>query len=140
MKRAAAATATLVLFTLAAIPCVRAAVSSYGKGVSLEKATPISAVLERPAEFSGKEVLVKGLVVDVCAARGCWMELAGDKPSQKLRIKVEDGVMVFPLSARGRQAAVQGTVRMIRLCPDEAARFGGQAEALSLEATGALVE
>ena len=33
----------------------------------------------RADEFEGKQVRVKGLVVDVCSRRGCWIRLADDK-------------------------------------------------------------
>ena len=105
----------------------------------------------------GKTVRVKGLVVDVCTARGCWLELAGDRPHERIRVKVEDGAIVFPASARGRQAEVQGVVEVMRMCPDEALRFRrnearekgvpfdpasitGKETALSIQATGAVIE
>ena len=84
--------------------------TGYGSGVTLEKATTVSDIFARPDAYSGKAVKVKGLVVDVCTARGCWLDLAGDRPYEKIRVKVEDGVIVFPASARGRQATVQGVV------------------------------
>ena len=48
--------------------------------------------------------MIEGLVVEVCKARGCWMQLASDKEFQTMKIKVKDGVMVFPMSAKGKTA------------------------------------
>ena len=113
--------------------------TGYGSGVTLEKATSVSDIFARPDAYSGKTVKVTGKVVDVCEHRGCWMDLAGDKPDETIRVKVEDGVIVFPASARGRQATVQGVVEMMKLCPEEASATGKES-ALAIRATGAVVE
>src|SRR5512144_328122 len=112
------------------LPVGAVAGNDYGNGVTLKNATSVSDIVGAPATYVGKTVQVKGLVVDVCTARGCWLDLASDKPYEKIRVKVEDGVIAFPVSARGRQATVEGVVEMIKLCPDEARRFR-EAEAKS---------
>ena len=63
---------------------------------------------------------------------GCWMTLApagaaGEHPAT-LRLKVEDGVIVFPVSARGRTAVAQGVV----------ARVGGDDHHAADQAAGAV--
>ena len=55
------------------------------------------------------------MVTDVCPKRGCWFELAGGKPGQKLRFKVTDGEMVFPMDSKGRQALAEGVVAVTEL-------------------------
>ena len=146
---------TLAVFLV--LPFGAVAGTGYGSGVTLEQATSISDIFAMPATYSGKAVRVKGLVVDVCTARGCWLDLAGDKPYEKIRVKVEDGVIVFPVSARGRQATIQGVVETMKMCPDEALRFRqeearakgvpfdrasvtGKESALAIRATGAVIE
>jgi hypothetical protein len=113
--------------------------TEYGGGVTLERASSISDILAEPGLYVGKTVKVTGKVVDVCAHRGCWMDLAGEKSGQTIRIKVEDGVIVFPASARGRRATVQGAVEMMTPCPEEAPA-GGLKGVLAIRATGAVVE
>jgi len=95
----------------------------YGKGVTLDKVTLISQILDNPDKYVGKEVKVNGLIVDVCSRRGCWIELSSDRAFEKLRIKVADGVIVFPMSARGLNASVQGTVEAIKMTEEEALWF-----------------
>lgn len=80
----------------------------FGAPLVLNETTPISAILADPESYVGKTLRVKGLVVDVCAKRGCWISLAGDKPFETLHVKVDDGVIVFPLTARGKTAVVEG--------------------------------
>lgn len=80
----------------------------YGAGITLPQVTSISDLLASPEEFVGQKVRVAGEVVSVCQAAGCWMELQAGQGSQKIRVKVEDGVIVFPVSARGKLAEAEG--------------------------------
>ncbi len=87
----------------------------YGEGVTLTKSVPIAELMADPEAWVGKKVRVEGLVVDVCKKRGCWMELAGGEGQPSIRIKVDDGVIVFPVEARGRQAVAEGVFTRIVL-------------------------
>ncbi len=82
----------------------------YGEALTLAESVKVSDLLDRPADFEGKRVRVEGLVTDVCAKRGCWFKLAGDRPYDTLTFKVTDGVMVFPMSAKGKYAVAEGLV------------------------------
>jgi len=95
-------------------------VETYGGKFTLSDVTEISEILATPEEFVGKKVLVQGMVVDVCAKRGCWMYLASDKPFEKIQIKVLDGVIVFPMSARGKNALVEGEVEALKYSKEDA--------------------
>lgn len=92
----------------------------YGEPLTLSKITPVSAILDDPGQYLGERVLVEGMIVAVCENRGCWMDIAGDRDFEKIQIKVDDGVIVFPLSARGKQAVVEGIVEELQLTEEEA--------------------
>ncbi|NWF88198.1 MAG: DUF4920 domain-containing protein [Ignavibacteriaceae bacterium] len=94
--------------------------NKYGKKLTVKEKTKISAILEKPKDFIGKKVLVEGTVVDVCKKRGCWIELASDKPYQKIKVKVNDGEIVFPLEEKGKTALVEGEVYEIKLSKEKA--------------------
>jgi hypothetical protein len=94
--------------------------TSYGEPLTLTEVTPVSSILDEPDRYIGERVLVEGMVVAVCETRGCWMDIASDREFEKIQIKVDDGVIVFPLSARGRQALVEGTVEVLELTAEEA--------------------
>lgn len=85
----------------------------YGKPLTLKKKTNISAILANPDSFNGKRVLVEGLVIDVCEKRGCWMNIASDKEFEFIQFKVEDGVIVFPMEAKGKKATAEGIISVI---------------------------
>ena len=94
--------------------------TSYGEPLTLTEVTKVSAILEAPADYVGKRVLVEGMVVAVCEQKGCWMDIASDREFEKVQVKVDDGVIVFPLSARGKQALVEGLVEQLELTYEQA--------------------
>ena len=101
---------TMVALLLMLSTSVLAKDKVYGKGVSLTEVTKISTILANPESFEGKKVLVEGIITSVCEARGCWMFIASDKNFQEIKIKVLDGVIVFPMSAQGKIAKVEGVL------------------------------
>ncbi|PLX69394.1 MAG: DUF4920 domain-containing protein [Denitrovibrio sp.] len=86
-----------------------------GEKLTLTKVTKISEINAHPKKYLGKRVLIEGTVIEVCAARGCWVDIASDLPFQKILVKVIDGVIVFPMTAKGRTALVEGIVEVIHL-------------------------
>jgi hypothetical protein len=107
-KVAAAGAAVLILGTGTA--AAREEGTKYGEGVSLATATPINELLAHPDAYVGQKVRVDGVVEAVCAERGCWIELRDPQGGTGLRFKVEDGVIVFPVTAKGRKASAEGTL------------------------------
>lgn len=87
----------------------------FGKALTLTQGTKVSEIYAAPEKFNGKRVLVEGPVVDVCAEMGCWIAIGSDQDFQTIRFKVEDGVMVFPMSARGMKARVEGIISVSTL-------------------------
>lgn len=126
---------------------------TFGAGVSLAESTPLASLLDRPSDFEGKTVRVEGTVKAVCTHMGCWMAFAptGAADDRTFLIKVDDGVIVFPVTAKGRRAAAQGVVQRIgthdaegQAAAAEHARAAGPANhqertSWQLKATGALV-
>ncbi len=114
--------AVLCGLVVAAVGCSPSESSGakYGEELTLLETTRISRILDDPESYVGRRLLVEGTVVDVCEMRGCWLELASDRDFEKLRIKVDDGVIVFPLSARGQKARVEGVFEKLTLTEEEA--------------------
>jgi hypothetical protein len=108
----------LGLILVAAAAWVRAG-ESYGSGVKVAEATPISKILADPDAYVGKTVRIEGKVLDVCPMKGCWMELAGEDGKESLKVKVDDGVMVFPVTSKGKLAVAEGTVEAIPMTKEQ---------------------
>ncbi len=101
---------------LAGMPAEK--VETFGAGISGRDTVAIAEVLQKPREFEGKTVRVQGTVNDVCAMMGCWLELKSES-ADKIRVKVEDGEIVFPLSVKGHVVIAEGVVEILSMDRDE---------------------
>lgn len=95
----------------------------YGEGITQSESVAISDLLAEPDKYAGKRVRVEGTVSDVCPKRGCWFEMAGEKPGEKMRFKVRDGVMTFALDEKGKYAVAEGLVHTRKLTLEETREY-----------------
>lgn len=111
----------VLLAAFASVPVTIAGDASvYGDGVGKAEIVKVSELLSHPGDYVGKHVRVEGLITDVCPKRGCWVELASDREFETIRIKVEDGVIVFPMDAKGKRAEAEGIFTKIEVSPEQA--------------------
>lgn len=113
----------LLAFTTLTLSLLLANDKSYGEPLTLTESTTVSAILDDTDAHLGKKVRIEGMVVDVCSMRGCWMEVAGDRPFETIKIKVDDGVIVFPLTAKGKSAIVEGVVEKLELSHEQVVKM-----------------
>jgi len=111
---------TLLSLILLAAPALA---KTYGKGVHVEEPTPVSAILDNPDSFLGKTVKIEGLIVEVCSKRGCWIYVAGDRPEEKIQVKVTDGEIIFPMAATGRIGTIEGIVDEVVMSKEEMIKY-----------------
>ena len=99
-----AAILSLVVVTLAAEEI------KLGAGVTLKEATPIASLVSSPDQFVGKTVRVDGVGTAVCEMMGCWIAIAesDSKDAKTIRVKVEDGVIKIPVTAKGKKVSAEG--------------------------------
>jgi len=109
----------LVLSLVVMLAPTNGLAKTFGEPVSLSEETAVSSIIDNPDAYVGRKVKVSGLVIDVCSRRGCWVYLAGDREFEKIRIKVTDGEIVFPMEARGKQAVVEGVVESMELSKEQ---------------------
>jgi hypothetical protein len=137
---------------MAAVLCVAVVVSAeekLGTGVSLKEVTPIVALSERPADFVGKTIRIDGVATAICEHMGCWMAVApeGDPKGTTVRLKVEDGVIVFPVSAKGKKVSAEGVFEEVKGSDAEGKEAAGEhakhdakaSKTYQLKATGAII-
>lgn len=125
--------------------------TKYGAGVTIKQATPIADVTGSPEKFLGKTIRVDGTVAAVCENMGCWMQIKDDNTDKTIRIKVDDGVIVFPVTAKGKKASAEGVFERVNAQAEaehHAAMAADQKDAtphteapaaFQLKATGAVV-
>jgi uncharacterized protein DUF4920 len=92
---------------------------TYGKALTVQEITKISHILDAPEKFIGKRVKIAGMIIEVCASRGCWVYIASDRQYEKIQVKVTDGEIVFPMSASGRMAEVEGIVEELKMSKED---------------------
>ena len=124
--------------------------TKLGAGVSLEKPTAISAIVDKPADYVGKTVRVDGVATAVCEMMGCWMAIApeNDPKGATVRLKVEDGVIVFPVTAKGKKVSAQGVLEEIAAGDEHANEAAGEhakhdaaaSKKYQIKATGAVIK
>ncbi len=103
----------LIMTTLACT--ATAEIQRFGTSIDIAALTPVSQIVAKPDQFLGKVITVQGRIQSVCTNKGCWMQLASDQAQQQFKIKVRDGDMVFPVSARGKTAYATGTLQKTEL-------------------------
>jgi hypothetical protein len=93
----------------------------FGSGVDMSLLVPIDLLLSEPHKYLDQSVTVEGKVVSVCDKKGCWMMLAsGD---HRLRIKVNDGEMVFPFNAKDKTAFATGKLEALKMSKERAIAY-----------------
>jgi hypothetical protein len=118
--RSVLAVGTALLLAGAVIGAAETAGTKYGTGVAVQQATSIADVAAKPDQFVGKTVRVDGVVEAVCENMGCWMQLKDEKSASMLRIKVDDGVIVFPVTAKGKKASAEGVIEKVDVVAENA--------------------
>jgi hypothetical protein len=110
----------LAVVALTASAAMAQSTKDYGKPLTLKVKTPISSILKDPKAYEGKRVQVEGTIVEVCEERGCWIRIASDKEFEAIRVKVQDGVITFPMEAKGKLALAEGVVAVTNLTREQA--------------------
>ncbi len=131
----------VVVLAMFALPVLAGSdVETYGDGVTLTEAVSINTLLASPDDYVGKVVRVDGVITGVCKKRGCWMQVTDPESGNGVRIKVEDGVIVFPYTAMGHEAAAEGVFEAVKLTPEQiearAAAEHNHAEGETCDKTG----
>lgn len=110
-----------LLFSLVLAADVLCAEVKLGKPLELKEPVTVSALNAKASDLLEKTVQVKGKVTEVCQMMGCWMALAEPGTTQTIRIKVNDGEIVFPKDAAGKSAIAEGKLVKITMTKEQAA-------------------
>ncbi len=113
-------TTVYILLALCVVFSMAAEEIKFGDPIQLKESLEIKKNLENPGDYLGTLIRIEGTIVGVCAGMGCWMEIAGDEPFIKIKVKVDDGDMVFPLTAKGQHAVIEGELVALDLSQEQA--------------------
>ncbi len=111
MKKTIALTFALLLSPIAS--SIAYASQSFGPAFDFSKSTPVTVaqVLAQPANYLQQPFTVQGKIDAVCQKKGCWMQFATAADQPTFRLKVKDGDMEFPVSAKGKTAYAYGSLK-----------------------------
>ena len=85
---------------------------------------PVQAILASAEQYDGQYLRVAGPVADVCAAKGCWLEM-GDDGAEKVFVKFTCPIegRLIPMEAVGKPTVVEGTLSVVMMSQDEARHY-----------------
>ncbi|WP_333608285.1 DUF4920 domain-containing protein [Arsukibacterium sp.] len=102
----------VLLSAFVATGLVQAEPLQFGEVFDTTSLTSVSAIMAKPEHYLEQTLTIAGEVTAVCSKQHCWMTLATAESEPKFRIKVRDGDMVFPISAKGKTAYAHGALKL----------------------------
>ena len=82
--------------------------TKYGSDLTVQTVTPIASLIKNPDQYAKKKVLIEGEITEVCQSMGCWIKISDGSSPEPILFKVEDGVIEFPKSGKGRKVKAEG--------------------------------
>ena len=92
----------------------------YGDKILLQEHSSFEDLMNYPNQYLDKDVLISGKIVEVCPMRGCWINVKDNNSDIIIRVKVTDGMIVFPLSSKGKQVDAQGKFLKLNFTEEQA--------------------
>ena len=120
-----------------------------GAPIASTKKTDLDKILKDPSKYSGKTVLVEGVIVRSCKTEGCWAEFASKAEAKSVRVTMKDHKFFIPLQSAGSLARIEGVfttktlskAQVDHLVNEDGGKFenrnaDGSVTEVSFEATG----
>ena len=109
---------TVFLFSLAQAQEQSLASGSFGEKINKDGAIAAAQLAQKMDNSDANDVKVKGTIVEVCQAKGCWMtiDLGND---EIMRVKFKDYGFFVPKDAAGKTAFMQGVAKKETISIDE---------------------
>ena len=80
-------------------------------------------LINNSENYLDKNVLISGEIIEVCPMRGCWINVKNKDSNTNIRVKVTDGEIVFPLSAKGKNINVEGIFSKLEFSKEQAIKW-----------------
>jgi len=93
----------------------------YGEAFTVKTSLPAATLLDKPETFDGQTVLVEGRVADVCSKMGCWMVVAHEEKTMRVRMK--DHAFFVDKQGKGKSCRIEGVVVAVEVDPKTVAHF-----------------
>ena len=95
-------------------------IGAYGEVLSDGSVYNVEEILVESEKHIGRQVLINGVISEVCPMRGCWIQVKDNNSLETIRVKVADGDIVFPLSSKGKNVVAEGQFSKLILSEKQA--------------------
>ena len=92
------------------------------------KSLSVGDCVSQAKKLDGNMVKVAGTASQVCAKKGCWWMLSGDKPNETIRITAAEYGFFVPRAVKGKQATVYGKLEVKHMSKAEAQHLADDAK------------
>ncbi|MGE0479561.1 MAG: DUF4920 domain-containing protein [Phycisphaerae bacterium] len=105
--------------------------ADFGEPLKLPDTASVSVgkVLANPGAYEGRPLRVSGQVKEVCGEMGCWLTLADRDTNESIFVKFVCPIegRLIPLDAVGKQAVVEGSLKVTEIDEGEARHIAEEA-------------
>ncbi|MDP2313806.1 MAG: DUF4920 domain-containing protein [Pseudomonadota bacterium] len=100
---------------------------ALGEAFTPTDIVPVDQIVADPAKFDGKELVLEGVVKEVCQKKGCWHTIATSDPAVNVMAKDKEYKIFRPKDAGGKKVLVKGTFAVAELPEAEARHYAEDA-------------
>ena len=91
---------------------------AFGESIDKKGAVSAKKLAKKMDNTESLDVKVKGTIIEVCQAKGCWMTIDLGN-SEVMRVKFKDYVFFVPKDAAGKTAVMKGVAKNEMVGVDE---------------------
>ena len=100
---------------------------AFGEAFTATELVPVDRLVAEAATWDGKDVVVEGVVKEVCQKKGCWHTIATADPNVNVMVKDKEYKIFLPKDAGGKKVHVKGTFAVAEIPEDEARHYAQDA-------------
>jgi len=119
-----------------AAPTGKGEVIKRGAELGHSPLVALADLLKDPKSFTGKPVMVEGVIDKVCTQKGCWMELTPKTGEAGMRVTFKDYGFFVPTNSKGMKVKAEGEVAFKVLSKEDADHLSGEGARLNRNPDG----
>jgi hypothetical protein len=98
-----------------------------GEPVDSTTVVSIDTVVAAATEWNGKDLVVEGVIKEVCQKKGCWHTVATADPNVAVMVKDKEYKIFLPKDSAGKKVHLKGNFAMVETPEDEAKHYAEDA-------------
>ncbi|MFC1554699.1 hypothetical protein ACFL7D_08710, partial [candidate division KSB1 bacterium] len=83
----------------------------YGKEIIIKEKTDVADVIKNPENFSGKNILIEGIITSICKERGIWIDITGTGTYETIKCIVNNNYFAISPYVTGKTGTVEGVFK-----------------------------